>query len=124
MLGRDLRGGAVMVRDVNFERGGAIAAMLVGISSLLYGIVYLAVLPRDQAAGVATDVAAFFASFAQNPAPAQITNGLLVLSGIFTTIAVAAIYDRLEASFGWARWATTTGVVYGVLTAVHGLWDL
>jgi hypothetical protein len=113
-----------MMRDTNFTRAGAFAAPLVGVSSLLYGIVYLALLPKEQAAGVATDVAAFYASFAQNSTPAQITNGLLVLSGIFTTIGVAAIYERLAASGGWARWAIATGFVYGVLTAVHGLWDV
>jgi hypothetical protein len=105
--------------EKSFPKFAAIAAFLVALSSLLYGLVFLFLLPAEQKGAPPASLT----SFAANPAPRQILSILFALGGLAATLAIVGIYQRVrEGNEGWAFWSAAVGLAYGFLTAVHGIY--
>lgn len=97
----------------------AIAASVVGVSALLYGIVFLVLVPEAQKG----PAPASLISFAHNPTGRQIANVLLVIGGLAGSAAVVGIYRRLRATnAGLAVWSLVLGSMYCFATILHGIY--
>jgi hypothetical protein len=106
-----------------FERVAALAAMLVGVSSILYAIVFLGLVPSDQRSD---DVVKFYASYLTDGAAALQTSwALLALAGLASTLVIVALQARLRTiDAAWAGWATGVGLVGALLSTVHGVHEI
>src|SRR5258706_10494183 len=84
-----------MLTDSSLNRWGGLAAMGVGLSSFLYGVLYTVLVVF----GPKLDPAASLTS-----SGIQITNFILALSGFLAIFAVVAIFQRvLPTNAGWAH---------------------
>jgi hypothetical protein len=102
-----------------FDKFAGAAAVLVALSSIAYGFVYLFLVPAEQK-GPPPDL---LTSFASNPAGRQIASVMLVLGGLGAATAAVGIYLRLrEQSPRWAAWSVRLGFAYGLLTTLHGFY--
>ncbi|HKZ86057.1 MAG TPA: DUF4386 family protein [Anaerolineae bacterium] len=105
----------------SFQKFAGAAAVIVALSSLLYGLVFLFLLPAAQK-GAPPDS---LTSFAANPTPRQILSLLFAVGGVAATAAMIGIYRQVrEGNQGWAFWSAALGLAYGLLTAVHGIYLL
>ena len=106
-----------------FERVAALAAWIVGISSILYAIVFLGLVPSDQRSD---DAAKFYASYLNDGAAAlQASWALLALAGLASTLVIVALHARLRATdASWAGWATGVGLIGALLSTVHGVQEI
>ena len=103
----------------SFGKFAAAAAAVVGLTSLLYGLAFLFLLPAAQKGAPPGSLT----SFAENSAPRQILSVLFALGGLSATAAIVGIYRRVrEGSEGWAFWSCVLGLVYGSMTALHGIY--
>ncbi len=94
-------GGTVRARPAAFERLAGACAVLAGVSGFMYAVAFV-VLQDELLSGL-----------------------FLMLSGLFTTVVMVAVYERLretEASF--ALLALLLGVAGSLGMAVHGGYDL
>src|SRR5262249_24411983 len=92
----------IAMTDTSLQRWGGWASIGVGLCSLLYGILYVGFVLL----GAKLDPAASLVSFG-----IQSTNLMLALSGLFSLIAIVAIFQRVRAaSEGWARLALWFGM--------------
>jgi hypothetical protein len=90
----------------SFSRFGGLSAMIVGVFSILYAVFYLVI--ARQAAYVGT------------------LGSWLILgaSGIFTSAAFVALYQRVRsADEGFSLWALLLGVLASFATLVHGIYE-
>jgi hypothetical protein len=102
--------------DSTFVRWGGLAAIGVGLCSLLYGVLYITLVVF----GPKLDPAASLVSFG-----VQSTNFLMALGGLLAFAAVIAIFQRLRGtSEAWARLALWLGMFGALLSALHGWSDL
>jgi hypothetical protein len=102
-----------------FDQLAGGVAFLVAVSSVVYGFVYLLLVPADQK-GTAP---AALTSFYNNPTGRQIASIMLALGGISTATAAVGIYYRLRGQRpGWAGWSVRLGFAAGLLTALHGIY--
>jgi hypothetical protein len=94
-------GGAVPLRSTSFEKFAGVCAILSGVSAFLYAIAFVVL---------------------QN----VLLSGLfLMLAGLLSTAALAAVYDRLrETDAAFALWALLLGIAGALGSAVHGGYDL
>src|SRR3712207_3597662 len=93
--------GAVHARATPFERFAGVCAILAGISGFLYAVAF-----------VVLQSALFSGLF-------------LMLTGLFTTAALVAVYERLRATdASFALLALLLGVAGALGSAVHGGYDL
>jgi Na+/H+-translocating membrane pyrophosphatase len=106
-----------------FERVAALAACVVGVSSLLYAIVFLGLVPSDQRSD---DAAKFYASYLNDGATAlQASWALLALAGLASTLVIVALHARLRVTDArWAGWAAGVGLVGALLSTVHGVQEM
>lgn len=90
-----------------FDRFGGIYAVLSGVSGFLYAVAFI-LISRN------------------NPETGALLSALfLLLTGIFATAALVALYLRLrETDEGYALWALALGLVSALGMAVHGGYDL
>jgi hypothetical protein len=78
---------------------GGITAILAGLSSIAFGVLFLFVVP-DAQKGAAP---AALTSFATNPTAAQVVIALTLFGALCTLPAIVGIYYRLsEKDRGWA----------------------
>jgi hypothetical protein len=104
------------MNDTTLMRWGGLAAIGVGLASLLYGLAYVILVVL----GPRLDTSASLTSFG-----IQITNLLLALSGVLSLIAVVAIFQRVRGvSEAWARLALWFGMFGALLGGLHGWSDL
>ena len=104
------------MNDSTYVRWGGLAAVAVGLCSLLYGVLYITLVVY----GPKLDPAASLISFG-----VQSTNFLLALGGLLAFVAVIAIFQRLRGtSEAWARLALWFGMFGALLSALHGWSDL
>jgi hypothetical protein len=93
--------GAVTARSASFERFAGTCAILAGGSGLLYAVAFI-VLQNVLLSGL-----------------------LLMLAGLFTIVALLAVYERLrETDASFALLALVLGVAGALGSAVHGGYDL
>lgn len=108
--------------DRSFRRAGAIGALGLAVSSVLYAVAFLIITPADQRS---EDAAKFLRSFAEDPGGRQFANVCFVIAGVAGTFAVIALAERLRSTSSlWATWATVVGVVANLAGAAHGLWNI
>jgi len=101
-----------------FQRFAAFAAVVVGVATLLYGLVFLLVLTPGDKSGAADRLAAYAAA----PVGRELAHTLLALGGFAATVAVVALYLRLrEESAGWATWSLVLGGSFTILTTLFGV---
>ncbi len=101
--------------DKSFQRFGGLCAIGAAVASFAFA---LALFLSSRGAGSAAP--AIISQRADAPA----ANWLMVISGLLTTAAVAALYMRLrEAGGAWALWGTSLGILGGAMTAAHFMWD-
>ena len=93
--------GTVRARSVTFERFAGVCAILAGVSGLLYALAFVVL--KD-----------------------ELLSGLfLMLSGLLTTAALVAVYERLrETDPSFALLALLLGIAGALGSAVHGGYDL
>ena len=102
--------------DQSFKQWGRLSVIIVGLCSLLYGVLYVALIVLPGAKPPAEVLTSF---------STQITNLLLAASGIFGIVASVAIFERLrKVSEGWARVALWLGVIGAVMGGLHGWSDV
>jgi len=83
---------------------GGFCSILLGISYVLIGVLYL-LLPADQKAG--DDPAAFYTSVAQNPTLIRVYYLIFALGAVVALGAVPAISEGVRSVHeGWVRWTT------------------
>jgi hypothetical protein len=101
MATRTAGGGAVPVPSTSFERFAGVCAILSGATGLLYAVAFVIL---------------------QN----VLLSGLfLMLGGLLSTAALAAVYERLrETDATFALWALLLGVAGALGSALHGGYDL
>jgi hypothetical protein len=93
--------GAIHARSASFERFAGVCAILAGVSDFLYAVAF-----------VDLQSALFSGLF-------------LMLTGLFTTAALVAVYERLrETDASFALLALLLGVAGALGSAVHGGYDL
>jgi hypothetical protein len=104
-----------------FQRFAAFAAVVVGVSTLLYGLVFLFVLTSGDKSGAADRLAAYVAA----PLGREVAHSLLALGGLAASAAVVAVYIRVRSeSPGWAAWSLVLGASFTILTALFGVHSL
>jgi hypothetical protein len=93
--------GAVHARSAHFERFAGVCAILAGVSGFLYAVAFVVL-------------------------QSALLSGLfLMLTGLFTTAALVAVYERLrETDASFALLALLLGVAGALGSAVHGGYDL
>jgi hypothetical protein len=102
-----------------FDRFAGGAALLVAVSSVIYGFVYLLLVPADQKGAAPAALTSFYS----NPTGRQIASIMLALGGLSTATAAVGIYYRLRDQHpGWAGWSVRIGFAAGLLTALHGIY--
>lgn len=90
----------------SFGRFGGISAILVGVLSILYAIFFLVIARQAQYVGA-------LGSWI-----------ILAASGIFSSAAYVALYQRLRGTAeGFALWALLLGVAASFATMVHGVYE-
>jgi hypothetical protein len=105
--------------DRTFQKVAGIAAVLVAVTALLYGIVFLFFVPPEQKGDVATTLR----SLAENPAGTQLVNLLLAIGAGAASVAIVAIYLRTsDGQRGLALWSLGLGLAYSTLTLIHGIY--
>jgi hypothetical protein len=93
--------GAVSAQSMSFERFAGVCAILAGVSGFLYAVAFVVL--QD----------------------ALLSGLFLMLSGLFTTAALVAVYERLRATdASFALLALLLGVAGALGSAVHGGYDL
>ena len=93
--------GGVPARSASFERFAGVCAALAGVSGFLYAVAFV-VLQDDLLSGL-----------------------FLMLSGLLTTAALVAVYERLrETDPSFALLALLLGIAGALGSAVHGGYDL
>jgi len=108
------------MKEGSFRKFGAAAAMVVGVSSVLYGLLFLTIFPAAQRSGAPGSLV----SFNESPTALPILSALLVLGGLASTAAVVAIYQRVrEGNPGLALWSFGVGMGYGILTALQAVYQ-
>lgn len=107
-----------------FQRFAASAAVVVGVATLLYGLVFLFVLTPGDKSGARDRLAAYVAA----PLGREVAHTLLALGALAASVAVVALYLRFrDESPGWATWSLVLGASFTILTtlfAVHSLFLL
>lgn len=89
-----------------YSRFGGLSAMLVGALSILYAIFFLVITPRNESLGAAGSWI------------------ILAVSGIFSSAAFVALYERLRpTSSGFALWALALGLFSSFATLSHGVYQ-
>jgi hypothetical protein len=101
MTTRKAGGGAVPLRSTSFEKFAGVCAILAGATGFLYAVAFV-VLQDTLLSGL-----------------------FLMLGGLLSTAALAAVYDRLrETDAAFALWALLLGIAGALGSAVHGGYDL
>ena len=103
---------------------GGFCSILLGISYVLIGVLYL-LLPADQKS--AGDQAAFYASVAQSPALIRIYYLIFAVGAILALGSVPAISEAVRSVHeGWVRWTTNLALLGLAVTAIDffRLWML
>jgi hypothetical protein len=101
MTTRKAGGGAVPLRSTSFEKFAGVCAILAGATGFLYAVAFV-VLQDTLLSGL-----------------------FLMLGGLLSTAALAAVYDRLrETDAAFALWALLLGISGALGSAVHGGYDL
>lgn len=107
------------MNEQSFQKFAGVAAVVVGLTSLLYGLVFLFLLPAAQKGAPPASLT----SFAETPGPRQLLSLLFALGGLAATPAIVGIYRRVrEGHEGWAFWSCVLGLAYGILTTLHGIY--
>jgi hypothetical protein len=109
------------MKENTYQKFAGVAAFIVALSSLSYGLIFLFLVPTAQKQLAKTGESLI--SFAVNPTGRQIASLLLALGGLAATAAIVGIYQRLrETNPGWALWSLVLGFTYGMLTAIYGVY--
>lgn len=103
-----------------YQKFAGAAAFVVALSSLIYGLVYLFLVPstQKQLAHTADSLNSFYA----NPTGRQIASVMLALGGLAATAAIVGIYHKVrQGDENWALWSLVLGFTYGILTTIYGI---
>lgn len=108
------------MKEGTYQKFAGVAAFVVALSSLCYGINFLFLIPAAQKQLAHTG--ASLTSFAAEPTGRQIASLLLALGGLAATAAIVGVYRRLrEVHETWALWSLLIGFTYGILTTIYGI---
>jgi hypothetical protein len=108
------------MKESTYQKFASVAAFVVALSSLTYGLVFLLLVPTAQKQLART--AASLTSFAANPTGRQIASLMLALGGLAATAAIVGVYRRVrEVHETWALWSLLLGFTYGILTTIYGI---
>lgn len=103
------------------SRFGALCSILLGLSYIVVGINFVALLPADQKGGVAPELV--FPSFVQNPGPLSLQAWLFIGGGMIGIAAALAIAEEIGSfSSLWVRWSTILACVGFSVTMLNDLW--
>ena len=92
--------------DKQFAKFGGLSAIIVGVLSILYAVFYLVISRQAEFIGT-------FGSWL-----------ILALSGLFTSVAYVALYQRTRpAGEGYALWGLLMGVGSSFATLLHGVYE-
>jgi hypothetical protein len=101
MSTRTAGGGALPLRSTSFEKFAGVCAILTGATGFLYAVAFVVL--QD----------------------ALLSGLFLMLGGLLSTAALAAVYDRLrKTDAAFALWALLLGISGALGSAVHGGYDL
>jgi hypothetical protein len=104
------------MKDNTLGKLGGVCSILLGISYVLVGALYL-ILPADQTSAP-TDLA-FYTSVAQSPGLLRIYYLIFALGAVFGLGAVPAISERVRSAHaGWVRWTTNLAFLGFAVTAI------
>src|SRR5919202_1418679 len=97
MSTRTAGGGALPLRSTSFEKFAGVCAILTGATGFLYAVAFVVL--QD----------------------ALLSGLFLMLGGLLSTAALAAVYDRLrKTDAAFALWALLLGISGALGSAVHG----
>ena len=103
------------MQERTLQTFAAAAAFVVGLSSLIFGLVFLFGVP-DAQKGPAPDA---LTSYAANPTAVQFTFVLVIIGSLAALLAIVGIYRRLsDKNAGWALLSLILGVAFSILTAL------
>jgi hypothetical protein len=104
------------MKDNNLKQLGGLCAILVGISYILIGVIFL-ILPADQQPG--GDSALFFASVVRDPSLIRIYYLVFALGAVLALGALPAISEGVRSmNEGLTRWATNLAYLGFAVTAI------
>jgi hypothetical protein len=104
------------MKDYSLNQLGGLCAILVGISYVLIGVIFL-LLPADQQPG--GDSALFFASVVRDPSLLRIYYLVFALGAVLALGALPAISASVRPlNEGWTRWAANLAYLGFAVTAV------
>lgn len=108
------------MKEGTYQKFASVAAFIVALSSLSYGLIFLFLVPSAQKQLARTGDS--LTSFAANPTGRQIASLLLALGGLAATAAIVGVYRRVrEVHETWALWSLLIGFTYGILTTIYGI---
>lgn len=102
------------MKDMTFNKLGGLFAILLGISYILIGVIYL-MLPGDQRAG--GDL--FYASVVRDPTLISIYYLIFALGAVLALGVLPAIAESVRSQHeGWTHWATNLAYLGFAVTAI------
>jgi Domain of unknown function (DUF4386) len=103
------------MEETTWQKCAGIAAFLVGLTSIAFGLLFLFAVPQAQK-GPAPDA---LVSYATNPAPVEMATILLIIGSLAALVAVVGIYRQLrEQAPGWAVLSLILGSAFAIVTAM------
>lgn len=106
------------MKDHSLNQLGGICSILLGVSYILIGALFL-LLPAAQRVGSGASPDAFFRSFAQNPTLHTVYYWVFALGAVVALGAVPAISESVRSvNEGWMRWVSNLAFLGFAVTAI------
>lgn len=103
------------MEETTLQKCSGIAAFLVGLTSITFGLLFLFAVPQAQK-GPAPDA---LVSYATTPAPVEVAVVLVIVGSLSALVAVVGMYRLLrELAPGWALLSLIVGSAFTILTAL------
>jgi hypothetical protein len=109
------------MHDRSLQKSAAVAASIVGLSSLVFGPLFLFVVPAAQK-GPAPEA---LRSYTVDPTPIQIALVLVIVGSLSALVAIVAMYHPLSQKHpAWALLALILGAAFTLLTALDATYTV
>src|SRR5258708_39476214 len=103
------------MEETTLQKCSGIAAFVVGLTSIAFGLLFLFAVPQAQK-GPAPDA---LVSYAATPAPVEIAIVLVIVGSLSALVAIVGIYRLLyEQTPGWPLLCLILGSAFNILTAL------